>query len=89
MKHSYKTKGTCASMIEVDINDETKIIDDARFVGGCAGNTTGVARLIIGTPAADAIQKLKGIKCGAKKTSCPDQLSIALTEALELMNDEK
>ena len=76
-------------MIEVDINDESKTIDDARFVGGCGGNTTGVTRLVIGMPAADAIQKLKGIKCGSKKTSCPDQLSVALSEALEKIDGEK
>lgn len=88
MKYTYKTKGTCASMIEIDINDESKIIDDARFVGGCAGNATGVTRLVIGMPAADAVEKLKGIKCGSKKTSCPDQFSVALSEALEQMSNK-
>ena len=88
MKFSYKTRGTCAKKIEFELNDD-KIIENARFDGGCAGNAQGVARLVEGLSADAAIKKLKGIKCGAKKTSCPDQLSVALTEALELMNDAK
>ena len=83
MKHSYKTKGTCSSMIEIEINDESKIIESARFVGGCAGNTAGISLLVKGMSAAEAMQKLQGVKCGAKKTSCPDQLSIAISEVLE------
>lgn len=84
MKYSYKTKGTCARAIEFDLNDE-KIIESAQFEGGCGGNTQGVARLVIGMSANDAIKKLKGINCGSKGTSCPDQLSTALEEALAAM----
>jgi uncharacterized protein (TIGR03905 family) len=80
-KHiEYKTKGTCSRMVIVDVEDG--VITDCQFVGGCAGNTTGVAKLVTGMKAEDAIEKLRGIKCGFKSTSCPDQLSVALSEAL-------
>jgi uncharacterized protein (TIGR03905 family) len=80
-KHiEYKTKGTCSRMVIVEVEDG--IITDCSFVGGCAGNTAGVARLVIGMKAEDAIEKLSGIKCGFKSTSCPDQLSLAIKEAL-------
>jgi len=88
MKYFYKTKGTCARAIELELNDE-KIIEGARFEGGCGGNTLGVARLVIGMGADEAIEKLKGIPCGAKATSCPDQLSNALQEALGAMGGKQ
>ena len=58
-------------------------ITDCAFIGGCSGNTQGVASLVIGMKAEDAVAKIKGIKCGMKSTSCPDQLALALEEALE------
>ena len=80
-KHiEYKTKGVCSRMIVVDTEDG--IITDCKFVGGCAGNTQGVAALVIGMKAEDAIAKIKGIKCGFKPTSCPDQLAEALEEMI-------
>jgi uncharacterized protein (TIGR03905 family) len=80
-KHiEYKTKGTCSRMVVVDVDDG--IITDCNFVGGCAGNTQGVARLVVGMRAEDAIAKLRGIKCGFKSTSCPDQLSLAIEKAI-------
>ena len=80
-KHvEYKTKGTCSRMVILDIEDG--IITECAFVGGCAGNTLGVAALVKGMTAEDAIARLKGIKCGMKNTSCPDQLAQALEEAL-------
>lgn len=79
-KHiEYKTSGTCSRMVVVDV--ENGVITDCRFVGGCAGNTQGVAALVIGMKAEEAIAKIKGIKCGFKPTSCPDQLAKALEEA--------
>jgi uncharacterized protein (TIGR03905 family) len=75
----YKTKGTCSRMISVEVEDG--IITDCAFIGGCAGNTQGVAKLVIGMKAEDAIEKIKGIKCGFKPTSCPDQLALAIEEA--------
>ena len=80
-KHiEYKTSGTCSRMVVVEVEDG--IITDCSFVGGCAGNTTGVAALVKGMKAEDAIGRLKGIRCGFKHTSCPDQLARAIEEAL-------
>ena len=76
----YKTSGTCSRMIKVEVEDG--IITDCSFVGGCAGNTAGVASLVKGLKAEEAIERLKGIRCGFKNTSCPDQLSRALAEAI-------
>ena len=80
-KHiEYKTKGTCSRMVIVDIEDG--VISECKFVAGCPGNTLGVASLVVGMKPEEAIKKLKGIKCGFKSTSCPDQLALALEEAL-------
>ena len=81
MKYQYKTKGVCSRMMEVEI-DENGIITDAVIVGGCMGNTTGVAALEKGYKATEAIARLKGIQCGLRGTSCPDQLAICLEQAL-------
>ena len=81
-KHiEYRTKGTCARVIVLDIDDG--VITECAFIGGCAGNTAGVASLVKGMKTEDVVSKLKGIKCGFKPTSCPDQLARALEEALE------
>lgn len=81
-KHiEYKTKGTCSRAIIIDIEDG--VITDCSFVGGCPGNTTGVASLVKGMKAEEVIEKVKGVKCGFKPTSCPDQLAIAIEEALK------
>lgn len=77
----YKTKGTCSRMITVETEDG--IIIDCAFQGGCAGNTQGVAALVVGMKIEDAIKRMKGIKCGFKGTSCPDQLACALEQILE------
>lgn len=79
-KHiEYKTKGTCARAVIVDVEDG--VITDCQFVGGCSGNTQGVAALVKGMKVDEAVAKIKGIKCGMKSTSCPDQLALALEEA--------
>ena len=83
MKHTYIPRGVCSRMIEVEIEDD--IITACRFMGGCSGNTQGVAKLVVGMDANDAIDRLKGIDCGGRGTSCPDQLANALEEALELI----
>ena len=77
----YKTQGTCSRMINVEVEDG--IITDCSFVGGCAGNTQGVASLVKGMKVEEAIEKMKGIKCGFKGTSCPDQLARALIKLQE------
>ena len=75
----YKTHGTCSRMVTVEVEDG--VILSCKFNGGCAGNTQGVASLVTGMKVEDAIRKLKGIRCGFKTTSCPDQLALALEEA--------
>ncbi|MCI8561617.1 MAG: TIGR03905 family TSCPD domain-containing protein [Dorea sp.] len=72
----YKPVGICSQLIRVDV--ENNVIKTAEFVGGCSGNTQGVARLVKGMNVDDAIARLEGIKCGFKSTSCPDQLAQAL-----------
>lgn len=72
----YKTKGVCSSSIDINMTDG--IIDSVSFTGGCNGNLQGISKLVEGMEAAEAIRKLKGIKCGFKSTSCPDQLANAL-----------
>ena len=76
MKKSFRTSGTCASMIDVEVEDG--VIIDVGFSGGCEGNLTGVSRLVTGMQVNDAIERLRGITCGRKSTSCPDQLAKAL-----------
>lgn len=77
----YKTKGTCAREIHFEIDGDT--IKEVTFIGGCGGNTQGVAALVKGMKVKDAIDRLAGIDCNGKGTSCPDQLSKALKQGLE------
>ena len=77
----FQTTGTCSRMIVVEVNDG--IVESCKFIGGCAGNTQGVAALVCGMKVEDAISRLEGIKCGFKNTSCPDQLAKALKECAE------
>lgn len=72
----YKTKGVCCREIHFDI--ENDIIKKVTFIGGCAGNTAGISSLVKGMHIDDVIEKLKGIDCNFKGTSCPDQLANAL-----------
>lgn len=72
----YKTSGTCSKAIEFSV--ENGVVTSCNFVGGCSGNTQGVARLIIGRSVDEVISLLEGIQCGFKGTSCPDQLAKAL-----------
>ena len=79
MEHiTYKTQGVCSRQIDMEIDNG--VIVDAKFTGGCSGNTQGVAALVIGMTVEEAIKRLRGIKCGFKSTSCPDQLAIALEQ---------
>lgn len=78
--NTFTTKGTCSRAINFEV--EGDIITHVDFVGGCSGNTQGVARLIEGMNINDAINKIEGIKCGPRPTSCPDQLATALKEYL-------
>lgn len=76
----YKTKGVCSQEIHFEL-DGNKVVN-VEFVGGCSGNTQGVARLVEGMDVNEAISRLDGIKCGFRPTSCPDQLAQALKAAL-------
>lgn len=76
----YRPKGVCSQNIIVELDGD--MIKHVEFIGGCSGNTQGVARLVEGMKAEDAIARLEGIRCGMRPTSCPDQLSKALKKAL-------
>lgn len=84
MKHRVVTHGTCSSAINYELTDG--IIHNLRFEGGCDGNLKAMARLVEGLPVADVVQRLQGITCGAKKTSCGDQLARALLSQLGTRN---
>lgn len=75
----YKTRGVCSQAIQLEV--ENDIVKSVEFIGGCSGNTQGVARLVEGMNVDLAISKIEGIKCGPRSTSCPDQLAKALREA--------
>ena len=76
----YKTKGTCSTMIDVELKDG--VIDSVKFTGGCNGNLQGISALVKVMKPEEAISRLKGIRCGFKPTSCPDQLAHALEEMI-------
>lgn len=76
----YQTKGVCSSYIDIEI--ENDVIKSVHFTGGCNGNLQGIGRLVEGMTPQEAISRLKGIKCGFKSTSCPDQLACALESML-------
>ncbi len=80
MRYTFKPKGVCSMEISFEI--ENGIIHDVQFLGGCAGNTQGVAKLCEGRPAEEVANILEGIPCGYKGTSCPDQLSKAIRESI-------
>lgn len=77
---SYPTLGTCSRQIDIVLEDG--VIRSVTFTGGCSGNTQGVAALVRGMKAAEAIARLEGIDCRGKGTSCPDQLAKALKQVL-------
>jgi len=78
MTYIFKTKGVCAREIEITVEDN--IVKNVKFLGGCAGNTQGVSKLVVGMTVDQVIDKLSGIRCGFKPTSCPDQLATALKQ---------
>ena len=79
-KFTFYPEGVCSMMIEIELDGDT--IKDVVFTGGCNGNLSGISKLIKGMKAEDVIEKLEGTKCGLNDTSCPDQLSKALRQAL-------
>ncbi len=85
MTYSYKTSGTCSVKIEFEVNDN--ILSNVRFYGGCNGNLKGISSLCEGMEISEVINKLDGIKCGYKSTSCPDQLAKALMKFKSEMSE--
>lgn len=78
MHHTYKTKGTCSTQIDFDIENDK--IYNVKYTGGCNGNLKAIASLVEGQEVEEVIKRLNGITCGFKKTSCGDQLAKALEE---------
>jgi uncharacterized protein (TIGR03905 family) len=78
MKTAYKTVGTCSS--EILVEEEQGVITNVRFFGGCNGNLQGISKLVIGRKMDEVIERLNGIRCGNKPTSCPDQLCRAIEQ---------
>lgn len=87
MRFSYKPKGVCSMQINLDLDGD--VIREVEFVGGCEGNLSGISRLAVGMTTDELIEKLAGIRCGRKKTSCPDQLVLAIQAALSQSNAVK
>ena len=75
----YRTRGVCAQTIEYEVQDG--VVHNVKFIGGCSGNTQGVAALVEGMQVEEVISRLEGINCGGRGTSCPDQLAKALKAA--------
>ena len=83
-KFSYTPHGVCSAQIDFEI-DDSGVLHNVRFIRGCNGNTQGISRLVEGMNAKDVINKLRGVDCGGRGTSCPDQLANALSLALKEM----
>lgn len=81
MQYEYKTKGTCSQRIIFDVEDGK--VMNVQYLGGCNGNLQGISKLVEGMDVHDVIERLKGIRCGFKPTSCPDQLAKALEETMK------
>ena len=81
MIYTFRPRGGCSQEMQVEVDDQG-IIRDMRVLGGCSGNLQGISALVKGMPAEEAIKRLKGIRCGFKDTSCPDQFARNLEQAL-------
>ena len=84
MTYIYRTKGTCSSEIEIELDGN--IIKKVKFYGGCNGNLQGISKLVEGMTVEQVSEKFSGIRCGFKRTSCPDQLAQAVVEAYNAQN---
>ena len=82
MTYTFHPRGVCAQAMRVEVDDQG-MIQKLEVVGGCSGNLQGIAALVRGMPAEEAIQRLNGIRCGFKPTSCPDQLAQGLEKILQ------
>lgn len=81
MTYSFRPQGVCSREMHVEVDDQG-VIQNLEVIGGCSGNLQGIAALVVGMPAQEAIRRLKGIQCGFKPTSCPDQFAQGLEKAL-------
>ena len=81
MKYTYRPRGTCSQLMEMEIEDNKLV--SLKVTGGCSGNLQGIAKLVAGMEVGDVIERLEGICCGFKSTSCPDQLAKALRQIRE------
>ena len=81
MTYTYIPRGVCARQMKIELDGN--VIKHVEIVGGCSGNLQGISSLVVGMTVEHAVERMQGIRCGFKSTSCPDQLSIALTEALK------
>ena len=82
MTYRFRPRGVCSQEMRVEVDDQG-IIQQLQVYGGCSGNLQGIAALVKGMPASEVVERLKGIRCGFKDTSCPDQLARNLEKALE------
>jgi len=80
MKVNLKPHGVCSRSISLDLEDG--VVHNAHFMGGCPGNSVGISKLVEGMDAREVVRRLKGVRCGMKSTSCPDQLACGLEEVL-------
>ncbi len=81
MKTVYKPKGVCSRLMEIETEDG--VVKSVKISGGCSGNLQGISRLVEGMTVEEAVKRMKGIRCGFKSTSCPDQLAAALESTLK------
>ena len=79
---TYCTWGTCSKFINFELDDENRV-HNVQFIGGCNGNTKGIGRLVEGMDAEEVVKRLRGVLCGNRPTSCPDQLAEALEKELQ------
>ena len=86
--YDYEPKGVCSRMISVEL-DDNEAVSEVKITGGCPGNSQGLSALCVGRPAREVMQRLKGIHCGVKSTSCPDQLTAAIEAALRELNPQQ
>jgi len=77
--YTYYTEGVCSQVMEIELDGD--VVKDVNVIGGCNGNLQGICSLVKGMKVDDVIEKLEGIRCGGKETSCPDQLTKALKQA--------
>jgi len=81
MTYTYIPRGVCARQMKIELDGN--VIKRVEILGGCSGNLQGISSLVVGMTVEHAVERMQGIRCGFKSTSCPDQLSIALTEAMK------